>query len=170
MPSALIESVLIFGRAVRGRGVANHTRRDEIIEINNIYDLRLIGGSLNFVSTAPIYLNFNSAFYHRGEHYYWLAEFGGIPVVINRWRGCPAHIFEIFAAVHLRSAFDSDALKRLELKILLKHIDEARSSLLSNRIVWFLLWRFREGWYYKDEYFKKLKWLSGVHFSWRANQ
>jgi len=83
---------------ISGRGLAVNDRADDIQDLSTRLNIKLINGSLNLISRKPVYLDTKKAIYFNGsDFYYWNGTIGGIPVIINRWWGCPAHVFEIFS-------------------------------------------------------------------------
>ena len=146
-----------------GRGIASEIRADETQEISRKFGLSLINGSLNLISKSPVWLDTDRAIYTNGNgHFYWRASLNGIPVIVNRWiRRCPVHIYEVFAEEHLRSRFglvDGDAVT---LEISNDIVDKERNSSALNRLVWYLAWRGRERFAYRDGFY------TGLAFHWR---
>jgi hypothetical protein len=134
-----------------GRGRASRVRAAEVDRLSALNCGPLVRGSLNLMSLRPTWLNLESAFFVAGEHHYWKAEIEGIPVILNRWHGCPAHVYEVFSEVHLRSALSLRDESRVSLSIPREHVDAERTSALGNLLVWYAAWRWRERFYYAGE-------------------
>lgn len=136
---------------LRGRGAATRVRAAEIEQLGALKGAALVSGSLNLVAREPTWLKIESAFFAAREHHYWDAEIDGVPVILNRWRGCPAHVFEVYAAVHLRSALSLGEDSTVCLSIPQAHVDATRTGTLGNVLAWYALWRWRERLYYSGE-------------------
>lgn len=134
-----------------GRGRAASVRAAEVDRLSELTCGSLVSGSLNLMSLRPTWLNMESAFFVAGEHHYWKAEIEGIPVILNRWHGCPAHVYEVFSEVHLRSALSLRDESRVSLSIPREHVDVERTAALGNMLVWYAAWRWREHFYYAGE-------------------
>lgn len=137
--------------ALQGRGAAKRVRAADIERLSALKGVKLVCGSLNLVARQPTWLKLENAFHAAGEHHYWDAEINGLPVILNRWVGCPAHVFEVFSAVHLRSALGLGDNSPVVLSFPRAHVDHARSGALVNLFVWYALWRWRERLYYAGE-------------------
>ena len=146
--------------AWNGRGLASKIRSRDLDDIWNNFGIFLIDGSLNLISKSPLWLNSHKAIYFNGKGtFFWRAYLNDFPVIISRWAGgCPAHIYEVYSDQHLRSKF---ALKDGSICILsfpLDSVDERKTSAFKNRAVWFLTWRGREHFVYRDCAYKTLVW------------
>jgi hypothetical protein len=164
-----LESIPAF--VVSGRGIAASLRAQDVSLINRTHNLQLINGSLNLVSKTPVYLDPDAAFLRGACHFFWFAAIGEVPVIVNRWKSCPAHVFEVFADRHLRSALKLRENSQVILRIPKPSIDHRRTSAPKFRAAWYLLWRGREGLYYRDRWYTRLT-RSSVRkrFFWRAYQ
>lgn len=93
-----------------------------------------------------------------------------MPVVINRWPECPAHVFEIYATAHLRSALGLMDGTIVHLEIPCDIISWPDASLL-NRTVWHFFWKFRENQVYRDGiYLSLLRNRFVSRYTWRSMQ
>lgn len=155
-----------------GRGLAASRTAMDVKRINCSFGLRLRNGSLNLVSRRPIWLDPESAMFTSKSYLFWSARLGDAPVVINRWPGCPAHLYEIFAEDHLRSKlrlFDGD---QVEISGPCGMIDRKRTTSLKHRLAWWLLWYRREAaFYHSDSYLKLIQTpMVRRRLWWRASQ
>jgi hypothetical protein len=157
---------------VSGRGIAASLRAEDVSLINEMHNLRVIDGSLNLLSKAPIYLDPDAAFLRGAWHFFWYAAIGDVPVIVNRWKSdCPAHVFEVFSDRHLRSALKLRENSQVILKIPKTCIDHKRTSAFRFRAAWYLLWRGRERMIYRDGWYMSVT-TSALRkpFFWRAYQ
>ena len=165
-------SILRLGAFVTsGRGLATDARRDDLKELSKLCGIAFVSGSLNLVSKRPVWLVPGSAIYRKGSFIFWEASLGGLPVVIGRWlSGCPAHVFEVFAAQRLRDKLDLHDGDRVILEIPMNIISPDQSTLWA-KTIWTLFWKFREGQVYKDGRYWKLITSSNVWgYTWRGMQ
>lgn len=162
---------IVYCKVSAGRGRASIVRSDEIQELATQAGVPLFPGSLNVLTTHPVYLLPETADYKRGGHMYFLAQVNGVDVFLNRWKGSPAHVFEIFSNQHLRSSLKVENGSALKLEIPINCVDQGRTSNKADRLAWFVLWRFRERLYYLSDWYARYV-RSGwrVRLGARANQ
>jgi hypothetical protein len=139
---------------VSGRGITTARRAEDVSLINEMHNLQLIDGSLNLISKTPVYLNSETAFL-RGYCSFWFAAIRDVPVVLYRWAGCPAHVFEVFADRHLRTALGLHDNSRVILEVPSTCIDRVKTSDLMFRAAWYLRWRGRESLFYRDAWYSR---------------
>lgn len=162
--------MLLRAKITSGRGWASQTRADDVETLGAIYGGKFVDGSLNLIGSKPVWLKARSAIYRNGSQMFWRASLEGTPVVLNRWASCPAHVFEVFATVHLKSAFglkDGDAVS---LEIPDEAVSRSDASLL-NMVIWHLFWKFREKQFYRDGIylsFLQSQFVKG--YTWRSMQ
>ncbi len=154
-----------------GRGLATEARQDDLKELSELCGIAFVSGSLNLLSKRPVWLVPEYAIYRKGSFIFWEASLGGLPVVIGRWlSGCPAHVFEVFAAQRLRDKLalrDGDGVT-LEISRNIVSLDQ---STLWAKTVWALFWKFRENQVYSDGKYWKLVTNSKVWgYAWRGMQ
>jgi hypothetical protein len=155
----------------RGRGLASSRSAPDVDHINRSFGLKLRNGSLNLVSRQPIWFDPAAAIYAGESYLFWKARLGDVPVIINRWPSCPAHIFEIFAEVHLRSSLGLSDGDMVEISGPHGMIDWARSASRKHRISWCLLWYLREAkFYHSDLYIKFIQLPMIRRRLWRSSQ
>lgn len=153
-----------------GRGIASARGVDDMQALSAIYGKRFVAGSLNLVSNIPVWLKPQSAIYRTGASLFWRASLEGVPVVIARWAQCPAHVFEICATVHLRTALGLRDGEVARLEIPDDIISRSDATLLS-KVVWGLCWRFRESQIYRDgRYFSFMRSRKMLRYAWRSLQ
>lgn len=150
------ETIDIACIVVPGRGQASRVRARDIEDVSAARELPLVQGSLNLISEQPLYLRMEQAFFSVDNHAYWDAKLDGVPVILNRWRGCPAHVFEVFSDRHLRSALSLTDRSRVTLSIPGQTVDISRSRSLCNRLIWYGIWRGREEFFYAGEKYVRL--------------
>jgi len=143
-------NIIIDAYVVAGRGRASIIRAADVKSISEKHNISLINGSLNLISKTPTWLNSKKSFYNNELSYYWHADLNGMPVVINKWYGCPAHIFEIFATKHLRTELDLVDNEKVILTIPREFLDIDTHAMWKERLKWKLAWSKREEHYYKD--------------------
>lgn len=141
----------ISGFVLGGRRRAAHARALDVERLSVLTGTQLVSGSLNLISRKAVFLRREEAFLIVGEHAYWKAQINGVPVIVNRWLGCPAHVYEVFASVHLRSTLSLDDASEVCLTLPLAYVDRARTQALGHRLVWFAVWRWRERLFYTGE-------------------
>jgi CTP-dependent riboflavin kinase len=161
----------IKARAIKGLGLSTTHLSKDASEINEILSLRLRNGTLNLISNEPLWFDKNAAIFNAGNFYYWKAWLNDLSVILVRFDGCPAHIFEIFAEEHLRSKFGLSDGDTVIISGEDRIIDATRTGSSKNRIVWYLTWRYREALYRPGLYQSVVESprvrIRGV---WRANQ
>lgn len=159
---------------VPGRGIAAKARAPEVEALCRIRSTSLVSGSLNLVSKKPVWLDLNTAFFasEHSRHFFWDAWLNGTPVILNRWIGCPVHVFELFAQDRLRVKHNLRDGDEVTLTLPISSISSPNMSCLKNRLVWYLVWRGREKHYYIDGWYTKcLRWESKSRdFQWRSRQ
>lgn len=154
-----------------GRGLASSMRASDMERLAQIQGRTFFKGSLNLISKQPVWLNTTTADYatENGRHFYWNATLNGIPVVINRWAGAPAHVFEIFAEEKLRTKLQIDDGDPVALSIPQAIIHAEKSRSLRYQTSWFLCWRGREAKIYTDDsYCTLLNHRSLRRLTWRT--
>jgi hypothetical protein len=156
----------------RGRGRASSRTAPDIERINRGFGLKLRNGSLNLVGRQPIWLDPESAMFTSESDLFWSAWLGDVPVIINRWLGCPAHVYEIFAENHLRSRLGLSDGDQVEISGPCGMIDRKRTASLKHRLSWWLLWYRREQAYYHSNSYLKLIQKPTIRrrLVWRASQ
>jgi hypothetical protein len=142
---------------------------DHVAAISTMCGAPFLGGSLNLVRMTPVWLDADKAFYQSGGHLFWHASLEGRPVVLNRWSSCPAHIFEVFAPVHLRSELGLENGDEVRLEVADDVVSHSDASLRS-RAVWYLFWRFREKLFYHDRYLSLMRSRWVGPYTWRSMQ
>ena len=154
-----------------GRGLATDVRRDDVDKLSELYGFRFVNGSLNLLSKRPLWLDPSSAIYRSGLCIFWDASLDGLPVVVGRWlSGCPAHVFEIFAAQKLRDELALRDGDRVTLDIP-RNVVSSDQSTFRAKTVWALFWKFREGQVYRDGKYRKLVSSPRIAgYSWRGMQ
>lgn len=169
----MIDHDTLTVRAVvtRGHGWATRSQAEDVARLAEISGTTYVDGSLNLIGKSPVWLDARAAIHTTAEWAYWRASLRGMPVVIGRWlSGCPAHVFEIFAPVRLREAFNLRDGDALELCIPRGATASADAS-WRNRLVWYGFWRFRERAVYGDGVYSRF-----VHsrlvgsYVWRSSQ
>lgn len=161
---------LLRAKVTSGHGWAAQMRAGDVAKLSAINGEKLIDGSLNLISSSPVWLNARSAIYRNGSQIFWRASLEQMPVVLNRWASCPAHVFEIFASVHLRSALGLRDGNIVHLEIADEIISPSDASLL-NRMVWSFLWKYREKQIYRDGIYPSIlrnRFVRG--YTWRSMQ
>lgn len=155
----------------RGHGWATRSQAEDVVRLGEIDGVAYVDGSLNLIGRAPVWLDTAVAVHKTAEWAYWRATLHGMPVVIGRWlSGCPAHVFEIFAPVRLREAFNLRDGDALELCIPQASVAAANAS-LRNRLVWYGFWRFRERAVYGDGMYSRIVHSRLVQrYAWRSSQ
>lgn len=155
----------------RGHGWATRSQADDVVRLGEIDGATFVDGSLNLIGKVPVWLDINAAVHRTSEWAYWRASLRGMPVVIGRWlSGCPAHVFEIFAPVRLRQAFNLRDGDELELCIPSSSIATKQAS-WRNRLVWYGFWRFRERAVYSDGIYSRIVHSRPVWSrAWRSSQ
>jgi hypothetical protein len=162
---------LIQCRIVSGRGLASSLRQREIADLAVIAGREIVPGSLNLIAPDPVYLKRDAAVLVRGIHMFFPATLGDVPVFVHRWRGAPAHIFEIFAAQHLRSHLGLRDSDTVALAMPGEAIDHHRTACIRHRLSWALVWKLRERLFYShDPYATWVQTRWRVRYTWRANQ
>jgi hypothetical protein len=142
---------------------------DHVAALSEISGTPFVGGSLNLVSDVPVWLDARAAFYRSEGHIFWRASLEGVPVVLNRWSSCPAHIFEVFAPVQLRSALGLDDGHVVRLEVSDEIVCQSDAS-FRNKTVWYLFWKYREKLFYHDAYLSLLRSRWVGPYTWRSMQ
>lgn|SRR5574337_605178 len=154
-----------------GRGWALKDRAEDVAELSAIEGRQFVNGSLNLVAHVPVWLNADFAMYKRGTWLFWRALLENVPVVIGRWTsGCPAHVFEIYAAVRLRDALKLEDGHVVKLTIPDQIVSITEVSVW-NRVIWSLFWKYRERLIYCDGlYMAILRTRVIRRYAWRSMQ
>lgn len=160
----------IDGFSNHGRGIATNKNERTRLKINETLSRSLVKGSFNFVSKTPLHLDPKKAVFTDETGCYWSAKLNGIDVLVHRWSFCPAHIFELYADVMIRSTLDDSSLGNLVLEIDDNSIDRVKSKSLRSQISWIALWRLRERLFYDDWYLNAVSCDRLNSFFWRAYQ
>ena len=153
-----------------GRGLATTLRAEDIAQLSKLQGIALKHGSLNLVGRAPVWLDTSCAIYSSNENiFYWHASLEGVPIILNRWRGCPAHVYEIFSENYLRTMLNLRDGDVVTISIPLNIINSKENARRRNRLIWYMTWSRRGELYYKnDRYLNFLKPFS--KYLWRSNQ
>ena len=162
--------VQVWARVTSGRGWASRTRGDDVAKLAALNGATFVDGSLNLISSGPVWLDARSAIYRNGSQIFWRASLEGMPVVLNRWASCPAHVFEIFASVHLRNTLGLKDGDTVRLEMADEIISPSDASLL-NRMIWNFFWKYRENQIYRDGPYPSLlrsRFMRG--YTWRSMQ
>lgn len=162
--------MLIRARVTSGRGWAAKCRVQEIASLSEMEGTQIFPGSLNLIGSSPVWLDVNSAVYRRGSQVFWRGRFEGMPVLINRWSSCPAHVFEVFAAVRLRTLFELSDGDVVNLEFADELISLSSGSPI-DRLVWYAFWKFRENQIFRDgKYLALLRSRKISPHTWRGMQ
>ena len=104
------------------------------------FSYNLFPGTYNLYSSVPINLNPScSLILRRHKYCVWPASINGYSCFI-RWNSCPYHIFEIASDFCISDTISSPYFLT---------IDKSSSTTQSiSRLLWFLLWSGRLGWWY----------------------
>lgn len=140
-----------------GRGLASVRMAHDIETINRILGLSLRKGSLNLVSRRPIWFDPQSAIFRHGTQHFWKGCLNEEPVILNRWTGCPAHVFEIFGKEHFRSKFNLVDGNVVCLSGEKRILDETKNASVKSRLAWYALWGCRETMYYKSDLYLEMQ-------------
>ena len=168
-----MDTVHLQAKVVPGRGNASRERQSDLQQLSKLLQKSIVPGSLNLSCHSPIWLDTKRAIFSNGRyHYFWQASLNGLPVIVNRWIGsCPAHIFEIYADTHLRSTFQLCDGDYVRLSFNSDLLDKAMSMSGWSRLVWSVLWKWREVEYYRDGlYYRTVLQRRIRRFFWRAFQ
>ena len=164
--------VYINVTVVSGRGMAAELRSKETAELSNQLGTTLVSGSLNLVAKKPLWLDSKSAVFSSDEgHLYWRATLEGLPVIVNRWVDCPAHVFEIYANTRLRETLKLEDGYVVRLALDRGIVNEEKGKSIIYVLTWYLVWFCREKLYYKSD--KYLDWINCKPFKnyiWRSMQ
>ena len=158
-------------KVIAGRGMARIERQSDIKSLEKLTNMVFVEGSLNLIANSPIYFKENASFYQKNNHMFFKGKLNDIPVFINRWKGAPAHIFEIFSTQHLRKSLKLHSGQTVKLSILNLYLDDERNQNIKNKLIWIIYWKFRESLFYRSEYYPHIvrtKWRA--RYGWRANQ
>ena len=147
---------------ITGREIAATARASDISQILREHKVRLIDGSLNLISNHPLWLDPQAAFFSKERRYYWFATLNGSPVIVNRWGGCPGHVFEVFSADHLRTRFRLSDGDPVLLEFPVEILDATKNSSFRKLLKWYLVWSKRERLYYRSFYLRVLSMLSDL--------
>lgn len=142
------------GVVLSGRNKGKSDIGKNIDFIQKELECKIYPGTLNLVLDFPVELNTNSAFcFEQNNRMIWKLDYPdrNIKLFIYRWSGCPLHIIEIVSNRNLRNCFNLKDGDTLTLNISKSLINEIP---LISSIIWGLLWRGRESWYYKFESYK----------------
>ncbi len=171
VPICMPLEVTLKCKVTAGRGQARTERQYEIKSIEKLKNISLVQGSLNLIANTPIYFNESANVYRYNEHMFFEGKLNDTPVFVNRWKGAPAHIFEIFATQHLRKSLALHNGQTVNLAIPSLCLDNRRNQNIKNKLIWIIYWKFRESLFYSSKYypyFMRTKWRA--RYGWRANQ
>jgi CTP-dependent riboflavin kinase len=158
-----INDIEIFGRIISGRGQAQRVVEQHYTDIIKVTKKCLFPGSLNVFLTYPVLLDTSHAQRFDNNRYIWLARIEGLdaPIYVYRWRGCPLHIVELFSTVKLRDVLGIIDFSEINISISTSMLGEIKPI---NYAVWYMLWRFREPYYYSCETYKKFIYFLRIRF------
>jgi hypothetical protein len=158
-------------RIVSGRGLASALRQKEIVDLAAVAAGEIVPGSLNLIASVPVYLDPKAAVLVRGIHMFFPARLGAVQVFVHRWRGAPAHVFEVFSSVYLRGHLGLEDNDTVSLVMASEAIDHHRTACIKHRLSWLLAWRFRERLFYASDWYAsyvRSHWRA--RYAWRASQ
>lgn len=162
----------ITASVVRGRGLATSRRADDVASLDRMLSCSLSPGSLNLVARTSLWLDSTKAIFRSPDGCcYWRGWLNDFPVLINRWSGCPAHIFEIFSDENLRSKLGLRDGVRVWLAGEENIVDSVRTRSMKHRVAWFLAWKGREAAFYRSpSYVRVVQDSIWTRRLWPANQ
>ena len=155
-PKITMNPASITAFVTSGRGIASSARVSEIEELSELKRSQLIHGSLNLISTRPVWLNPETAIFTNGDQFYWDACLNDFPVIVNRWSGCPVHVYEVFATECLRDKWNLADGDPVSLSFPIKAICSAKTASVAHNFIWRAVWRWREKQYYADGAYSRL--------------
>lgn len=139
------------GTVLSGRGKARGHMNAEYDAFRASTGENLIPGSLNLVLSKPVYLNSKTAvLVSGGARLLWRAELLDLPVWIYRFPHAPLHVIEVLSSVRLRNAL---GLQDGDTAILYLSGDDIEALSPRQRLAWNLLWKGRESWYYRKDWY-----------------
>ena len=144
--------IRIKTKVISGRGKAKNSLKDDIFELKNKYNRKYQLGSLNLVAQKPYFLLASQTSYisQNQKRFFWKARLNNLDVLLYKHKNFPAHIFEILSEFYLRDylSLNDGQYIIIELK---NHLVTNISPLSKQRIAWYLLWKFREYYFYKND-------------------
>ena len=152
-----------------GRGRASVERAHDTVQLSALSGRTIVPGSLNLVSSVPVFLDTRAAVYRNRHWCYFAARLADRPVFINRWIGCPAHVFEIYSDRHLRSDLNLHDGSTINLCISEESVQQNTPG-MKTMLTWLLCWRGREKWYYSQNTYHHLMTSTLRRRNWRASQ
>jgi hypothetical protein len=151
-----------------GRGRAAIERADDVAQLSAMSGRSIVAGSLNLVTSRPVFFDTRAAVYRNGMWCYFAGRIAGRPVFINRWIGCPAHVFEVFSDTHYRS--ELGLLDGTIVKLCIADDTVVPDVPELTKLIWLLFWRGRETWFYSCESYCRLMTGTLRHRISRPNQ
>jgi len=158
----------LSGIVCSGRGRASLERCHDVARLSALSGRSIFPGSLNLVTRRPVFLDTRAAVYCNGMWCYFAGQLAGKPVFVNRWVGSPAHVFEIFSDTHFRSELGLHDGSVVHLCIADDNVVTDVPAL--RKLLWLLIWRGRETWFYRREAYYQLMTGKLRHRIWQANQ
>lgn len=151
-----------------GRGRASKTLKDRLQHLDLPVDVAesLISGTANLVATQALHLDQKSNLLNgqSTEFRIWPAQLMGRNAYVIRWVHARSHIFEVIAPFRVRECFPGDS-PTLTLRLRKRDIV---SPTLRERLVFNLIWRGRESFYYRSEIYRFLS--AGIEWILRTLQ
>lgn len=142
----------ISGRAVSGRGNAASQLDWSDPRLYERLGAAPVHGTFNILLDEPLLLvgdekeDFNA--FHRLFVRGTLEGVG--EVLIHRWRGAPLHVLEIVSSRRIRDVLGLEDHGTVSLVIAEKRLG---SLSFAQRLAHLLVWKWREGWYYKHDWY-----------------
>jgi hypothetical protein len=138
-----------------GRGLSS---RDQAVTdtVSRLCGFAAFPGSLNLVAKQPVRLGSKPPSLRDPtitKSVFVPATLLGSPVIIRRWGICPLHIFQVHAAIRLRTAFELEDGDRVILHIPSTCVAQIG---LKDWFFWSLLWKRRENLYYRSDQYLSL--------------
>jgi len=138
--------MLINVKSIQGRKKGSNFSLLASKELN----LQFFRGTLNCISSIPIYLDPTLSFKKIEDKMLWPARIDNQDVFLVRWENAPLHVYEILSIqrLHLKNSFTIEVPDLLIIKC------------LRCDIMWYIFWRFRESLSYKhDFYYNSVKYF-----------
>lgn len=139
-----------------GRGKASKSLKDRLQHLDLPMDVAesLLSGTANLVATQTLYLDPKGNLLNGQltEFRIWPAQLMGQNVYVIRWVHARSHIFEVIAPFRVRECFPGDS-PTLTLRLRKRDIV---SPTLRERLVFNLIWRGRESFYYRSEIYRSI--------------
>ena len=152
------------GKVVDGRKNASSLIKDNYVHLTSTLGFWHFPWTLNIVFNTPVLFNQKQAIYFdEGKKLFWNASYldKNIPIYIYRWRGAPLHVLEFISSVKLRKYFNLNNKSQFTISI-------NRSMVLPigwiNKFIWYVIWKNRPSWYYRNEFYKKFVYASKINY------